>query len=828
MKHLNKLTKSALLELTMGGWLYFISLFTELKHAKINDHRCKNIINHIRGEKNASLSCFYKNDRWMLYDHADPDFKGDVFDIYGLINGITEFPKILEGLYREITGEEPPNSYREGVSNMEEIKLPEDVEFEIERMDFNNLDKAEKEFLKKFQINEESMKEYNSHFLSAYSFTASNGKQYRITKKPKEVIIAHIFGDSVKIYKPYANEFKYQWLGKKPKDYVYGIENLKVLFKDYKYNRESVANQKFQLILSAGEKDTLVLRSLGLNAVCLNSETSSYFPESLYIYLLDFNDLLHEDFELLVVYDLDDAGKKYAERIKEKQAKYDYKLRVVELPEILAEKGGKDIADWISLGLPKDELISVITNSESPVSAISPYALNTEEHNDEVIAKTAVKKMATSIREIPKDVFQNLPKLLRDALEPFELEYKTMMAFAFITSLGAITTNVKANFRRDKLYPNLYSIIIAPPASGKGLIKWAKKLVIPIEDFLDSKSKMYAQKYQQLLKEYEKGKIDWSEVGEEPPYQLLLIPTDITSAMLLKQVSDNDGSGLMFDNEIDGLIQSNQGNLRSFTDFLRKNYEGETLSVMRKTNRERIVIEEGKMSLLISGTPGQFIKLMPDAENGLFSRIIPYNFCGKVEWQPAFDPDALDFDSYFNSLSKKALDYYKKLESLPEPIVFSLTDEQLIQLDETFSNRLETINYTVGSDGGATVKRLAPIVVKIAMILNMLRRYEENQIHNQNSCHPEDFSSAMTIAEVIMSHVLSTLRIMKDERIEHIFHGKKRDYFYALPDKFTFRDSQNLADDLDIKLKTAEKWIHAFRNKGFLINPEKGSYLKVA
>ncbi|WP_417364259.1 DUF3987 domain-containing protein [Galbibacter sp.] len=828
METINKLKKSAILELTMGGWLYFISLFTELKHAKINDRRCRNIINHIRGEKNASLSCFYKNDRWMLYDHADPDFKGDVFDIYGLINEITEFPKILEGLYREITGEEPPNSYKEGVSNMEEIKLPEGVEFEIERMDFNNLDKAENEFLKKFQINEESMKEYNSHFLSAYSFTASNGKQYRITKKPKEVIIAHIFGDSVKIYKPYANEFKYQWLGKKPKDYVYGIENLKVLFKDYKYNRESVANQKFQLILSAGEKDTLILRSLGLNAVCLNSETSSYFPESLYIYLLDFNDLLHEDFELLVVYDIDEAGKKYAERIKEKQANYDYKLRVVELPEILAENGGKDIADWISLGLSKDELLSVITNSESPISAISPQALNNEEPNDGVIEKTAEKKIETSIREIPKVIYQNFPKLLQDALEPFESEHKTMMTLAFLTVLSSITTNVKANFRWDKLYANLYTIIIAPPASGKSLIKWARKLVMSVEKFLDKRSKKWAQKYQELVELVEKGEMNKAELGEEPPYQLLLIPADITSAMLLKQSFDNDGKGLMFDTEIDGLVQSNQGNLRSFTDFLRKNYEGEPLSVMRKTNRERITIEEGKMSLLLSGTPGQFMKLIPDAENGLFSRIIPYYFNGSSEWQPAFDPDSFDFESYFEDLSETVLNYYQELESFPEPILFSLTSEQLTKLDQVFSERLNKINLSAGIDGAATVKRLAPIVAKVAMILNILRRFEEGNIYNQNSCHPDDFKSAMIIAEVILSHVLSTLKIMKDERIENIYQGKKKDYYYALPNKFTYRDSQTIAEDLGIKLKTAEKWVHAFRNKGFLINPEKGSYLKVA
>jgi len=827
MKNQNTLVE-AILDTTNGGWDYFTFIYPDLLKARTKNQKCRLIKNHRRGDRNPSLSYYFNNDRWCFRDFGDPDFSGDIFTLYGIINNIDDFPKILEGLRCDFNVEYSRSTHSTPYSSLEEVNLPQGETFNIETLAFENLSTAEINFLEKFQITEDAMLEFNSKFLSAYSFISSKGKQYRKKKQPDEVIIGHSYRDTVKIYSPYSKKYKYRWLGDKKGSQVYGIQYLRNLADRFKYEENSIAEDNLQIILCAGEKDTLVARSLGLHTFCLNSETITHFPEELYLLLKEVNKLYMGNFQLKIVYDLDDAGKKFASRIKEIHGNDGYDIDIVNLPNILAENGGKDIADWMALNLPKEDLLKAITSVISPISPISPTSVNVEVDDEKKITESTLALPKSLINEIPQDVFQRFPKLLRDALEPFEFEFKTMMTLAFITSLGAITTNVKANFRRDKLYPNLYSIIIAPPASGKSLIKWARKLVMPIEKFLDSRSKKHAQKYQQLLEQVEKGKLSKSEIGEEPPYQLLFIPADITSAMLLKQASDNGGEGLMFDSEIDGLVQSNQGNLRSFTDFLRKNYEGEPISVMRKTNREHITIEEGKMSLLLSGTPGQFIKLIPDAENGLFSRVIPYNFIGSDEWQPAFEPNAFDLDSYFEELSESVLNYYRELEAFPEPIIFSLSNEQLIRLDKVFSQYLKEINFSAGIDGGATVKRLAPIVIKIAMILSMLRRFENGQVHNQNSCHPDDFDNSMIIAEVILSHVLSTLRMMKDERIETIFRGIRRDYFYALPEEFSYRQSQHIAEELGIKLKTAEKWVHGFRNKGFLINPEKGQYKKVA
>ncbi len=68
---------------------------------------------------------------------------------------------------------------------------------------------------------------------------------------------------------------------------------------------------------------------------------------------------------------------------------------------------------------------------------------------------------------------------------------------------------------------------------------------------------------------------------------------------------------------------------------------------------------------------------------------------------------------------------------------------------------------------------------------------------------------------------------MNNERVESAYRGKKLDYYYALPDSFSFKESQQIAAEEDVKIKTAEKWIYAFRNNGFLLNPVKGQFHKV-
>lgn len=820
------INKEKLLQITEGGLLYFQKLFPELKNMTAQRNRFKNIKNHYRDESKASVSIYCRDGIWYMNDFGDPDYCGDMFSIFPVIHNIKnkrgEFFNNMCGIYKEVTGEEPPLRQKKA-SKLEEVTLPEGIEFEYKEISFNQLQKEEKEFLEKYGIKPEVMEHNQSLFLESYTFEASTGKTYKYKKQDGGLIIGHKVDNSIKIYKPYEKEYKFQWLGEKPEGYVYGLKDLIQTFKDFKYNGPENASCKF--ICCAGEKDALTLQSLGLKAFCLNSETSTYFPTSLRDIIYDMHQLLRSNFELVILLDKDETGKKCANKILEKQENFDHNTRIVELPDSLVEKGGKDVSDFISLGFPKEQLTELI--GEQPVSSES--SISPKEDNLETKEK---EKGTTTINE-NKNIgefqvaYDTLPTFLRECLLPFKGEIKPMMLLSFLTAVGSIMHKVMGRFREDYIFTNLFTIIIAPPASGKSQIKWARNLILPIDNYLIETSKQAISQYQEEMELVKNGEMDASELGPKPSYEIKLIPSDITSAALITQMSDNNGHGLMYDTEIDGLIQSNSGNLRSFSDTLRKSYEGEPLSSMRKKDREHIRVEKGKLSLLLSGTPQQFYKLIPDGENGLYSRVIPFRFNGLDKWLSVYNDEEFDFPGHFEELGEKMLDYFLSLDSLPEPIKFMLSDAQKIKIDEVFERRTEFIKSIAGLDGRATVNRLGAITFKIAMILATLRRLESDTIHNSFQCNSEDFDSAIAISELILNNSINVLRQMNDERAENIFRGIKLDYYYALPSQFTFSESQQIAETMNIKPKTAEKWVYLFRDKAFLVNPTKGHFKKV-
>ena len=78
-----------------------------------------------------------------------------------------------------------------------------------------------------------------------------------------------------------------------------------------------------------------------------------------------------------------------------------------------------------------------------------------------------------------------------------------------------------------------------------------------------------------------------------------------------------------------------------YSDVMRKSFHNESISYLRKTNNEYVEVLESQLSALLSGTPGQVRRLIPDPENGLFSRFMYYHLPMKPDWNDVF-ADSLD------------------------------------------------------------------------------------------------------------------------------------------------------------------------------------------
>lgn len=426
--------------------------------------------------------------------------------------------------------------------------------------------------------------------------------------------------------------------------------------------------------------------------------------------------------------------------------------------------------------------------------------------------------------EFNSDVYNSLPKLFREAINPFDTEYKGMMLMSFLTSISSILWNVKVGYQTKWLHPNLFTIIIGRAATGKNNMTWAKYLVSEVENTLEKESIKAIREYKSALRKYEKG--ETSIKPEEPPYELLLISTDITSAALIEQLKDNEGRGLMFDTEIDALVESSGNKLRGLSDTLRKIFEDEAISVMRKTDKVRIKINEVSMSLLLSGTPKQFHKLIPDSENGLFSRVIPYRFYGKSEWISSNPKHTIDYKVHFGQLSLDVLNYFEYFRN-QDSIECVLSDKQYDILDKEFRKRIAYMHGSSGADGQATLFRLGSITVKIASILTIIRLIESNKLLDRNVCSDADFVTSMYLSRVLLNHSLFTLKDIKEIVASSSMPSKKLDYLYELPLEFKFKESQKIAVSMGIKPKTAEKWLSDFKRESFVISIMHNHYKKL-
>ena len=78
---------------------------------------------------------------------------------------------------------------------------------------------------------------------------------------------------------------------------------------------------------------------------------------------------------------------------------------------------------------------------------------------------------------IPDAVYDALPLLLKDGARAFTDKRKRDVFFTgAISIISGCLPNVTGVYFQERVYPHLYTFIIAPAASGKGVLKNAKRL----------------------------------------------------------------------------------------------------------------------------------------------------------------------------------------------------------------------------------------------------------------------------------------------------------------------------------------------------------------
>ena len=205
-----------------------------------------------------------------------------------------------------------------------------------------------------------------------------------------------------------------------------------------------------------------------------------------------------------------------------------------------------------------------------------------------------------------------------------------MLILGSLAVISACLPNISGIYAKRHIFPNMYLFVTARAGTGKGRLYLCKSIVEPIHDELRAQAEIEEEKYRQDKEIYKRQKRgEGIPEPTPPPIRLLFLPANSSSTAIYQALNENGEQGLMFETEGDTLASTFGQDFGDFSDGLRKAFHHESISYLRRTQREYVNIKKPRLSTVLSGTPQQVVNLMSSVENGLFSRFLFYYLvCG--------------------------------------------------------------------------------------------------------------------------------------------------------------------------------------------------------
>lgn len=441
-----------------------------------------------------------------------------------------------------------------------------------------------------------------------------------------------------------------------------------------------------------------------------------------------------------------------------------------------------------------------------------------------IYAKDEENKPKIGSEIVPNEVYQNLPELLSRVCSVAESpEERDILLLGSLSAMSSCLPQWSGIYGGKRLYPNLYLFVSAPASAGKGVLNYCRRIVYPIHRDLRKQSQELRQLYEMELAEYQAHKKDTgAEKPTKPPEKLLFIPANSSSTGAFQLLNDNEGKGLIFETEGDTLAQAFKSEYGNYSDGFRKAFHHETISYYRRGDREYVDIESPRLSAVLSGTPKQVGNLIPDAENGLFSRFLFYQMSIRPEWIDVFKHDAQNgLEDHFDRVGNDFFQLYQMNKSLQD-VRFLLTTEQMTSFNTTFQKLSDQYS---DEKMIASVRRMGISAFRIAMILTSLRLLETGECSGQITCSDDDYTTSICIAETLLSHAAQILVELKGNPVK-LQKNKKQKFLEMLPSEFSRKDYLAVADKLKIVKKTAEYYISKYIETGIIHREKNSHYIK--
>jgi hypothetical protein len=445
---------------------------------------------------------------------------------------------------------------------------------------------------------------------------------------------------------------------------------------------------------------------------------------------------------------------------------------------------------------------------------------------------------------------------------------RDVLLLSVLTTLGATMADLTGfHYGNRMLHPCLQVFLIAPPASGKGVMGWARQLAQPIHEDL-------ARKYDQACAIFRSEKQKWDGLGkdratqpepERPKRKLFFISGDNTGTGMLENLVDQDGLGMISESEasiLSAAISSDYGN---WSHTLRKAFDHDGISYNRRTNYEHRECNRLLLSVLISGTPGQLRPLIPSAENGLFSRELFYHMPPITEWVSQFRVDPRNYHAVFALWGERWKRILEALRGRTNRLLFQLNAGQEAYFDAQLARLFHHGNMAYGAAMRSAVARMAINLLRLMNVVAVLRvldpllmetdgtKLDESlsrltsflmdspwispqadaNVENVKDgtvsafelrISEEDFQGVMALAEPLYRHSVHALGQLPEEPLAIRAKNGSELFLASLPMGFTRQEALTLATEQGLSKKSCDKILQRMLSRGTLERVERGEY----
>ena len=567
--------------------------------------------------------------------------------------------------------------------------------------------------------------------------------------------------------------------------------------------------------------------------------------------------------------DCGEAGREFFHRLCRMSAKYQREHAERIFSNALTTRHGEvhlgtafHLAETANVKLCNTEVMNNRRNTENtentPSKVLTHAHVYNKVENDEPDESEELLNGSDPNQPLPTFPEADWPKILllimSYATSP---KQRDVMLLGALTAIGAsMERYVRCPYAGKLQSPCLQSFIVAPSASGKGILSLIRLLVEPIHDEI-------RQQVAAEVKAYKKEKAAYDVMGKErskveapqmPKNRMFLISGNNTGTGILQNIMDANGTGLICETEADTISAAIGSEYGHWSDTLRKAFDHDRLSYNRRTDQEYREVKKSYLSVLLSGTPAQVKPLIPSTENGLFSRQLFYYMHGIWAWINQFESGEADLEAIFTDIG---LEWKKQLDLMKTHGVHTLrlTDEQKQEFNALFSDLFFRSGLANDNEMSSSIARLAVNTCRIMAEVAMIRALECNQPYQfkNSSIHlltpdkeiatdnikdgiitrwdvtitAEDFKAVLELVTPLYRHATHILSFLPSTEVKHRANADRDALFEAMGNQFTRAQLSEQATIMKIKPNTAFGWLNRLIKKGLFTNADdKGIYTR--